>query len=189
MRFPTQEIKLAENATKISASAPFQLAPFYPMGWFKVGEVFELDFSSFDKCILPYEVLSAKRIQFSCLPSHPYVMGEYQDFCIKIMFDTVSYIVGKGPTKTAFFLPGNQYPVFITKAGAEYYKDLLRKNAKIFVSHGAYNHNSESTIESFAYGLGNLIVEFWVNRPGYTDGPEYGASVEEIEKYLLTCRK
>lgn len=197
MRFATSnEIRLnSDRVTRVSAKEPFSLAVSYPTGWFKQSTVFELtDFGGDNKdTILLLDALGivpAERIQFDSSPSHLHAVASFKEgFLIEMYVNTVDYIVGKGPEGSAFYLPGKQMPLFITKSGTEYYKNLLRKSTTFIVSPEAYEQYDETSIEATVALVRDILISFWFDVPGFTDGPDKGSSLEEIKAYLDSRKK
>lgn len=195
MKFATSKkirLKSSEEVIRVRADKTFNMAAIYPSGWICQDQVFELtEFRSYDKdsstLLDVLGIIQPSRIQFEAIPSHVTAVASYDEgFYITMYIDTVEYIINE---VEAFFISDSDVPLFITKSGTDCLKNILRKNAVFTVSPEAYELHDEVSIEATAEALRDILINFWVDCPGYSDGSEKGSSLEEIKAYLSSRKK
>ncbi len=185
MIFKELEIKsLSSVPHYITNDKPFPYGFVYPSGWFEGGTVFEVQFPHIPQDLAnAFGYIEMTGAQFMVSQSTLTAVVYFKDFKAKLLVDTFYYQIATAPDGEAYYGKDGSL-LFLTKKGTDYFKKLLRVNTDIYVSPGTYENHDELSIEGSVSLARDFLINFWVNKPGVTDGPANGSSDEEIRAFL-----
>lgn len=182
---------MEKQRRKVSAAVPFEHVVEYPTCEVEEDVIYELvDFGNENKEKVIWlknmlGVMTPAEITFEVKsPTLLYAKALYIEcFEIEVFVDTKEFSVEKDKDEK-IFSRGCQKPLFLSRKKTERYKKILHSKTVFTISNSAKTKYTETEILKTEVFLSDILISFWMDKPGYTDGPDAGSGPEEILSFL-----
>ena len=190
----TKEVVFKEVDEKVDANSAFKYAMLYFEMPQVQGRTIEVVGLKKDELTELFESMFGahvpERIQFDINGSTVNVRAEYgkvyeadQGFSLEIVIDSWYVLMNQ---LNAYYNAKGEI-LFYSSSTIERVKQMLKENSFVYCSYDAaklHDSGRDVFVDATAGWLLEFMVNFLVNKPGVTDGPEETASKEEINAFL-----